>query len=171
MGMREITPLFDHYRIVARSIWNTGFWAEKELQNWDSADQFEQIKSLLFKSLVVARVLGGHCCDLNSLPPSPPFLVVPRGHYPVPVMIEKPREGDRNHYWDDPVKELTSNEAELHFVDFFDWSQMNYIDFQYYRVRIQAFPRMPHLAGREALIEHLNGGVFVDLGDEPRNNE
>jgi len=164
--MREITNLFDHYRVVARSIWNTGFWSEPELQNWDSRDQFEQITRLLFKALVVARVVGGHCCDLSSLPPDHAYYVVPMGTGPVPISIERPREGDRNHYWDDPVGEVKSTEVELHFLDYFDWDEMGYIDFQYYQVRIAAFPSQPHLVGRDALIEHLHAKVFVDLPDE-----
>jgi hypothetical protein len=39
---------------------------------------------------------------------------------------------------------------------------MAYADFEYYRVRIAAFPRQPHLAGREALIKHQYAKVFVD---------
>jgi hypothetical protein len=161
--MREITNLFDHYRVVARSIWNTGFWSEPDLQDWDSRDQFQQIKRLLFKALVVARVEGGHCCDLNSLPPDHCYHVVPLEPGPVPISIERPREGDRNHYWDDPVKEVKAADAELHFLDYFDWDEMAYIDFQYYRVRIAAFPSQLHLVGRDALLEHPYAKVFVNL--------
>ena len=168
--MQEITHLFDHYRVVARSIWNTGYWAVEELQKWDSVDQFRQVKELLFKSLVVARVMDGHCCDLNSVPPAPAFHIVPLNPGPVPVMIERPRPADKNHYWDDPVNEIRSSEAELHFIDYFDWDLRNYADFQFYRVRIHAFPEQPHLAGREALIDHLHAKVFVHLLDDPIND-
>ena len=54
--MREITNLFDHYRVVARSIWNTGFWSQQDLQTWDARDRFEQIKKLLFKALVAGQL-------------------------------------------------------------------------------------------------------------------
>jgi len=169
--MREITDLFDHYRVVARSIWNTGFWSDPELRDWDSRDQFEQIARLLFKALVVARVEGGHCCDLNSLPPDHTYHVVPLDPGPVPIMIERPREGDRNHYWDDPVNKIKAADAELHFLNHFDWDEMAYIDFQYYRVRIAAFPSQPHLVGRDALIEHQHAKVFVDLPGEPADDQ
>jgi hypothetical protein len=39
---------------------------------------------------------------------------------------------------------------------------MNYIDFQYYRVRIVGFASQPHLVGREALLEHLHAKVCVN---------
>jgi hypothetical protein len=161
--MREITNLFDHYRVVARSIWNTGFWSQPDLQDWDSRDRFDQIKTLLFKALVVARVEEGHCCDLDTLAPDHAFHVVPLDPGPVPINIEQPRKGDANTYWDDPVKEIKATDAELHFIDYFDWDEMAYIDFQYYRVRIASFPLQAQLVGRNALLEHQYAKVFVNL--------
>ncbi len=76
-------------------------------------------------------------------------------------MIQKPREGDRCNYWDDPVREVKASDVELHFLDYFDWNQMGYVDFQYYRVRIVTFALQPHLVGREALLEHQYARVFT----------
>lgn len=159
--MLEITDLMEHYRLVACSIWNTGFRPVAELRNWDSRDQFDQVRRLLFKALVVARLEHGHRCDVNSLRPDHLFYIVPIEPGPVPIAIERPREGDRNHYWDDPTKEVKAADAELHFLDYFDWDDTAYIDFQYYRVRIAAFPSQPHLLGREALLERRHARVFV----------
>lgn len=158
--MREITDFMNHYRVVARSIWNSGFWSAPDLRTWDARDQFEQIKGLLFKSLVTARLDDGHCCDLTSLPDKV-YEVVPLEPGPVPILIHRPREGDRNWYWDDPVREIKASETELHFIDYFDWNLMAYIDFQFYRVRITSFGSNPHLVGREALLEHQYARVFV----------
>jgi hypothetical protein len=164
--MRDITDIMDHYRIVARSIWNTGFWAQSDLRTWDARDQFEQIKKLLLKALVVARLEEGHYCDLYSLEDNVKYHIVPNVSHGVPIMIEQPRKDDRNHYWDDPVKHVKPSDAELHFIDYFDWDQMNYADYQYYRVRIAAFPAQPHLAGREALLEHLHAKVLLNSPSE-----
>src|SRR5438132_776668 len=123
--MRDVTALMDHYRIIARSVWNTGFWSEQGLRTWDARDQFEQIKKLLFKALVVARLAEGHCCDLWGLP-DPTYRVVPLEPGPVPIMIHRPREGDRNRYWDDPVCKIKASDAELQFLDLFDWNNMDY---------------------------------------------
>jgi len=160
--MQDITDLMDHYRDVARSVWNTGFWVQTDLQTWDARDQFEQIKKLLFKALVVARLEEGHCCDLNSLPDDRKFQVVPSTGGPVPIMIQRSREGDGTGYWDDPVDQVKASEAVLYFLDYFDWNVMAYADFQYYRVRIAAFPQQPHLTGREALLEHVHARVFTE---------
>lgn len=160
--MRDVTDLMNRYRIVARSIWNTGFWPVENLRTWDARDQFEQIKKLLLKAIVLAPLDGGHCCDLYSLADRI-LRVVPSG--PVPIMIHRPREADRNWYWDDPVDKITAADGELHFLDYFDWDDMNYADFQYCRVRIAAFPAHPELIGREALLEHQYARVFVATSD------
>ena len=51
----------------------------------------------------------------------------------MPILIHLPREGNqsRNCYWDDPVREVRATETEPHFLDYFDWNNMDYIDFQY----------------------------------------
>jgi hypothetical protein len=136
---------------------------QADLQTWDARDQFEQVKKLLFKALVVARLEGGHCCDLNSLPDDRKLQVVPNTGGPAPIMIQRSKERDQSGYWDDPVSQVDAAEAVLHFLDYFDWNNMAYADFQYYRVHIAAFPSRPHLEGREALMKHLHAKVFVDL--------
>lgn len=159
--MREITNLMDHYRLIARSIWNTGFWPKPEFQNWDSWDRFEHLKRVLFDSLIVSALMGDKCCINLGAQRERPYMVVPLAPGPVPIMIQQPRKGDRNRYWDDPVTEVKPGDVELLFLDYFDWNEMGYLDFQYYRVRILSFPDQPHLVGREALLEHQHAGVYV----------
>jgi hypothetical protein len=151
----------NHYRVIARSIWNTGFWADPEFRNWDSRDHFEQIMKLTFNALVVARTQETGCCADLSTMTHPIYQVVPLDPGPVPIMIHRPRENDRNMYWDDPVREVKPTNAEFHFLDYFDWNKMDYLDLQYYRVRIVAFDSQPHLIGREALLEHQHASVFL----------
>jgi hypothetical protein len=161
--VRDITELMDHFTVVARSVWNMGFRPEFGFRNFDSRDHFEQIKELLFKALVVAPLEEGHHCDLNTLP-DPIYQVVPAGPEPVPIIIRRPREGDSNWHWDDPVEEITAADSELQFLDYFDWDHLNYADFQYYRVRISVLRAHPHLVGREALVEHQCARVFATGG-------
>jgi hypothetical protein len=49
--MTDVTPIFDHYRVSARSIWNTAFWPDPELREWDYVDEFTSIERILFDSL------------------------------------------------------------------------------------------------------------------------
>ncbi len=81
---------------------------------------------------------------------------------PVPIMIQNPRAPHQRGYWDDPVDKIQRPDAELRYLDFFDWNDMAYADFQYYRVEIRSFDSRPHLVGREALLEHQHARVFVD---------
>ena len=157
--MQDVTEVFDHFRLVARHVWNVGFWSKSELRTWDAYERFEQIKSALFNALVVER--------LGSLPGTDlpvsgnRFRVVAAGDAEVPILINRPREGDRNSYWDDPVSRVDASTAELYFVDYFDWNVLAPIDFQYYRVVILRFSAHPELTGRHALMEHSHAGVFV----------
>lgn len=131
------------------------------MQNWDSWDRFQQVKNLLFNALVVARVGEIECCGDLATVPRPIYRVIPLDPGPVPIMIHKPREGERNVYWDDPVNKIKAGDAELHFVDYFDWNKMAYVDFRYYRVRIAEFTAHPDLVGREALLDHEHARVFA----------
>jgi hypothetical protein len=150
-----------HYRVVARSVWNTAFWPFPERRNWDARDQFDQIKGLLFKALAIARLEAGERGDLNLLQDRV-LWVVPLEPGPVPIMIERPRAGDRGHYWDDPVKEIRASDAKLQFLDYFDWNLMAAADFHYYRVRITSSTAQPHLADREVLLQHNHAKVYAE---------
>jgi hypothetical protein len=164
--MRDVTDLMDHYRVVARSTWNTAFWSQPDLQNWDSRDHFREIRKLLFNALVIARLHAAYeLPDALGAFQDCSLQVVPGGSSTVPIMIERPREGDQSHnrYWDDPVNEIKASDAKLVFIDYFDWNEMGYIDFQYYKVRIVSFASHPHLVGREALLEHQNAIVVADV--------
>ena len=167
--MRDVTHLMDHYRVVARTIWNAGFWSQPDLQNWDSRDHFRQIRKLLFNALVTARLdetdEGCSCTDLGALPDRT-LQVVPLDSTTVPIMIQRPRGEGQAGYWDDPVKEIKASDAKLVFIDYFDWNEMGYIDFQYYKARIVSFASQPHLVGREALLEHQNANVFADVASK-----
>ena len=123
--MRDITPLIDHYRVVARSLWNTGFWAVPDARNWDARDRFEKIKISLLDALVASNLPETEFSGIQ---------VVPIGSG-VPIMIEHPRPGDQhqNHYWDDPVDKIGPSDAKLRYLDFFDWNEMAYADFHYDR--------------------------------------
>ncbi len=151
--MLDITQLMDHYRNIARSVWNTGFWSVKDLQNWDAWDRFERVKKILFTALVVAQLEDIGCGYIDATGLTPNYQVVPSGTGLIPIMICRPREGDRNRYWDEPVREVSSLDVQLRFLDYFDWNYMGYVDFQYYRVSIESFRSQPHLVGREALLE------------------
>lgn len=160
-NIKDVSGIFDHYRISARAIWNTAFWPDEDFRNWDSIDQFHEIEKLLFQELVLAKVdREWPLQDLfkNTIPF---FRVVPSLAHGTPIMIQSPRPGKPTGYWDDPVSLVKPGQAELLFIAYFDWDQMDYIDLRYYRVKIASFDTHSELVGREALIEHQRAAVHL----------
>jgi hypothetical protein len=159
--MEDVTGVFDHYRITVRSIWNTGFWPDPAFQDWEAQERFEEVSRILFDELVLTKLdLEWQISDIFRKP-MPFFRIQPTSDYGCPVMID--REGDAltgGGVWNDPVNRLRPLEAELHFIQFFDWDKMNYIDLQYYMAGIAVFAAQPHLVGRRALIDRQYLKVF-----------
>ena len=159
--VKNVSSIFDHYRMSARAVWNSAFWPDEDFRNWDSIDQFHQIEKLLFQELVLAKVdREWQLQDLfkNAIPF---FRIVPSLIHGTPIMILKPRPEAYTGYWDDPVSLVKPDQAELFFIAYFDWDQMDYIDLRYYRVRIASFDAHPELVGREALIERQSAVVHL----------
>lgn len=66
--LEDITAIFDHYRVSARSIWNTAFWPDADLHEWDFVDAFDDIQRTLFDSLVLSKLdmeFPGKICFAN----------------------------------------------------------------------------------------------------------
>jgi hypothetical protein len=70
-------------------------------------------------------------------------------------------------YWDDPLRSVDKGEIDLRFVQFFDWSELGFREFQFYRGRIVGSEKHPHLVGRDALIPVATGvRVFHEHASE-----
>jgi hypothetical protein len=160
-GGKDVSSIFDHYRMSARAIWNTAFWPDADFRNWDSIEQFHEIEKLLFQELVLAKVDREWPLQSVFRTAIPFFHLVPSISHGTPILIQKPREGAPRGYWDDPVNLVKPEQAELLFVAYFDWDEMNYIDLQYYRVKIGRFDTHPELVGREALIERQHATIYL----------
>lgn len=159
--LKGVSSIFDHYRISARAVWNTAFWPDPDFRNWDSIGQFHEIEKLLFQELVLAKVARKWPLQKLFENAIPFFRVVPSHVQGTPIMIQNPRPGAPRGYWDDPVNRLKPGQAELHFVSYFDWNQMDYIDLRYYRAKIASFDAHSELIGREALIECQNAAIHL----------
>ncbi len=66
-------------------------------------------------------------------------------------------------YWDDPVNRVEPDALDLRFGQYFDWWQLGFRDFAYYRVRIEGSRPHPGLIGRDALVP-VGPGVKVVHG-------
>ena len=157
--LRDISSIFDHYRVSARTIWNTAFWPDTDFRNWDSLEQFDQIQKLLFEELVLGKV-GREWPPQNLFEKAIPFFrIIPRSQ--VPIMIQNPRPGAATGYWDHPVNSIKPEQAELLFIAYFDWNRMDYADLRYYRAKIVSFGAQPELAGRDALIDREYAAIHL----------
>jgi hypothetical protein len=150
--MNDVTLQMQNYRECVRHIWNSYFRAEAEArQDWDLRDRFCDAALILFRALLLhghdvddSRMLADYRGDQQPLM----FLrleVEPRSE----IMVN--RTGTSG-YWDDPVTAIERGDCDLRFIQFFDWWDLGFRDFAFYRVRIVASPRYPHLVGRDALV-------------------
>jgi hypothetical protein len=157
--LTDVTAIFDHYRVAARSIWNTAFWPDPEFREGFYIGKFEWIAKILFDSIVLAKLDMDFPSEDLFHKPVPFFQVIPNSTA-APIMIQVPHPPGAATPWGDPVNTIGNLGVETHFIEFFDWRQMAVRDFKYYRVRIMRFDGHPHLVGREALIEPLHVNVF-----------
>jgi len=86
--VKDVSGIFDHYRMSARAIWNTAFWPDQDFRNWDSIDQFHQIEKLLFQELVLAKVEREWPLQHLFEKTIPFFHVIPLGEHGTPIMIQ-----------------------------------------------------------------------------------
>jgi hypothetical protein len=154
--MSDIGRLLSDYRECGRTIWNTYFRPRAaERDEWDLHDEFEDVCVLLFASLVLhpmgRRGEKQKAAGYEKAPDPLMFLrVVPRHASGSPVQIN--RDVRRSGYWDHPVKLLRPNDADLRFIDFFDFDVLGVRDFAFCLVRVVASDHLPELVGRDALI-------------------
>jgi hypothetical protein len=158
--MKDITSIFDHYRVSARAVWNTAFWPDADFRNWDSVDQFDEVQRILFSELVLGKVAREWPLQ-NIFEDAIPFFRVVPSIGAAPIMIQNPRPDKPRGYWDHPINRISPVEAEMHFLGYFDWDRLDYIDFRYYLVKIARFDARSELIGREALIERQHANVHL----------
>ncbi len=158
--MRDITDLMSTYRECARNLWNVYFSRRENVGA--SLDAFEQIRQLLFDSLVVSELSYEAQAEGADIPP-PRLKVVPRARSLILIQrLSGPREAG---YWDQEKDMVVGpDDIKLAFVDYFDFSQVPIKDFHYYLCRVLSFPSHVGYEGREALLEVTDGQVFHDEG-------
>jgi hypothetical protein len=131
---------------------------------WDFRDEYDDICVTLFSCLVLEPAgIFDYKMSPSYLDPPEPLLflyVIPNAE--IPIMIN--REKMKHHgYWDYPVKYISSEEAKLCLIDFFDYDQLGFKDFRYCRVKIVA-SNNPDLVGRVALVEPEHVKFYLKEG-------
>jgi hypothetical protein len=155
MAMRDITELMNAYRECSRNLWNVYFSKRKDIG--DALDVFEQIRELLFDSLVLSELSYEGEAEGEDIPP-PALKVVPQRSL---ILIRRLTESGG--YWDQEKDMIVGpDDITLAFVDYFDFFQPPSKDFRYYLCKILGFPSHADYEGREALLEVSGAKVFHD---------
>jgi len=157
--MIDVTEIVHRYRLALRHIWNTCFWVDPDLRNYDSIDFHEKLKPPLFAA-IVAGPLG---IQTEGQIFGNGFQIVPKvasKEGPVLPSLLVKRSEPPYVTWKELVGPFKACELSLTLLDFFDWSPMSYMDLRYYRVRIETFVQNPDLTGQDALVDVVNADVF-----------
>ena len=170
--MQDVTGRFNSYRECVRHLWNMHFLAELKTcsDKWDLRDEFDNICSRLFAALVVGPLgLSGAADSRQFLGRTrelsgggfPWLRVVPRTTPAgVPIMINRDQDKSDG-YWDHPIRQVFPTDVTLSFVSLYDFDELAFRDFRYYRVRITSGVRN-EIVGRAALIECEYASVLFD---------
>lgn len=157
--MKKIENEIAIYREAVRHLWNTAFLKlEETLRFGICAEWFEEIESLLFRSIVCeprnVNFIGKFGNPITQL------TVASEISKDIPVLVNRsiPSTG----YWDAPVKTLPSVDTTFIFICFFDWDDYAQKDLRFYKVRITRCATFPELVGRDALIETCYADVFLN---------
>jgi hypothetical protein len=155
VAMRDITELMNSYRECSRNLWNVYFSKRKDIG--DALDVFEQIRELLFDSLVLSELSCEGEAEGEDIHP-PALKVVPQRSL---ILIRRLTESGG--YWDQEKDMIVGpDDITLAFVDYFDFFQPPIKDFHHYLCKILCFPSHADYEGREALLEVSGAKVFHD---------
>ena len=148
--MQDVTMQMNRYRECARGLWNNFL---RDSTYVDVSSCFSRLRGELLHALVLAPLGRSGFDVVGTAARNEPlsFLHVEPRVDGVPVMVS--RGVNEGGYWDDPLREIGPQRAEMLFIDYFDWDSSGYVDLTYVRVKITRFAEHVHLVGREALIE------------------
>ena len=79
----------------------------------------------------------------------------------MPVMINR-EKGKSSGYWDHEIAEFDLGSATVAFKSYFDWNQLDRVDFRFYQGVILKSDKYPDIAGHELLVDNLYGKLEYD---------
>lgn len=160
----NVTQKFRIFRECGRDLWNL-YLRDSQREEYLSrlCWQFDKILRELFQIILldpcevsceVEYVKGGledfpeiFCVEIPNLNSDSIYISRERGHCG---------------YWDFDLKGVSLEGIELVFIDFFDFEQIEWREFQYLRVNIVGFPAAPECIGRQALIPFVDAVIYLN---------
>ena len=171
--MNEITDFMLEYRKCCKLIWNDFYKKIVSYCNdssfndyWDRLDSFRDLEVRLFSILVLSKAGVS-----ETTRKSPSYIAQKNVLNCIRVRIKVPnarvaiqRVKSQGTYWDHPINVLSDNQADLRFIDFFDFDTQCPLQYEYCLVRIMRSTAYPEIAGHDALIEV--GNCVMEALDE-----
>ncbi|MFA6009761.1 MAG: hypothetical protein WC799_07245 [Desulfobacteraceae bacterium] len=155
-----ITNHIHKFREAVRHLWNTFL---RENSTWDTFDSFTQICELLFEEIVLSKIDSElHINNVYSYIGEyvPEYQIYVDHPGTLPMMVN--RDIIPSGYWDYPVEWITSGTLnDIRLKDFFDFDQLGWRTFEYYRVKILKCESHPEIEQRYALIKCHDANVRI----------
>lgn len=108
-------------------------------------ERFGDVETLLFRKMV-SEALGLQ--DARYGEPQENILVFPKNGAAIQALVNRDVNSG---YWDYPVSDIPID-AEMRFIDFFDWDPLSLRDNEYTRVLVVSCASNPRIVGKHALI-------------------
>jgi len=157
-----VDQLIQRYCECARSTWNNYLWSSEA----DEAglERYEEVRALLFRAIVLDP-LGVGDATREAEDATWSFLRVVAPAELSTVLVNTPST-DGNQYWAPAEKGLDLSDAEIQFVDLFDWDPRAFRDLALMMALVVASPKNPELVGRFILLERNSVTVVFEQPDE-----
>jgi hypothetical protein len=156
-----VDQLIQRYCDCARSTWNNYLWAGDADEA--ALERYDEVRALLFRAIVLDP-LGMGDATRDGSEATWPFLRVVAGA-DLTVLVNRPSD-DGNQYWEPAEKGTDLSDAEIQFVDLFDWDPRAFRDLALVLSVVVASPGNPELVGRPILLERTSVTVMYEALDE-----
>lgn len=162
MTTPTVDQLIQRYCECSRSTWNN------YLRTSDSGEaaleRYDEVRALLFRAIVLDPIGMGRAAR-DPEDETWPFLRVIGGAEMSAILVNTPSP-DGNQYWAPAAKDTDLSDAEMLFVDLFDWDPQAFRDLALVLALVVASPRNPELVGHSVLLERNSVTVVFEPPDE-----
>lgn len=160
--MPTADQLIQRYCECARSTWN--HYLRSSDADEAALERYEEVRALLFRAIVLDP-LGMGDATRDPQDETWSFLRVIAGAELSPILVNTP-SSDGNQYWAPAEKGTDLSDAEILFVDLFDWDPQAFRDLALVMALVVASPKHPDLSGRSILVERNSVTIVVEQPDE-----
>jgi hypothetical protein len=156
-----VDQLIQRYCECARTLWNNYL---RSSEAGDAAvERYDEVRALLFRAIVLDAIGMGDA-ERDPEDRTWPFLRVAAGSEPTTVLVNTP-SSDGNQYWEPAEKGTDLSDAEILFVDLFDWDPQAFRDLALVLALVVASQKHPELVGRSILLERNTVTIVFEEQD------